>query len=286
MERSGAGGRIRQAVLAVCLVMALPGMAVAVHLEGALDFGTGGGYDDNLNHASSRSQQSGSGFATSWLRLNASKNIFETGRYFLSAGYEGIYYPSVNDLTVNSFAIRGGISYPVSKTFFVNGAVSWGDHTYGDSDRDATVYDFLVGIKDQVAQRFAVRADYRYTSNAAEQSVFSYDANRFRVSGEMSASKTAYLVLGYALELTQRTFYQSATAPTPPGAEGRTPSSTFGPNQVVLKSDAVVHVFSVDWDQDLYDGIYWIVGYAYSYAQMDPENYQDHFISGKVGYRF
>ena len=276
-------GRI---ILVLGLVMALPVVAFAVHLEGSLDIGTGGGYDDNLNHASSTNQQEGAGFVTSWITLNASKDIFEKGRYFLSAGYGGTYYPSLTDLTVNGFTIRGGLLYPLSKTVLVNGRVSGGVRTYGDSDRDATIYDLSLGMKDQVHQKFAVRVGYHYTKNAAEENVFSYDANRFNVSGEVSVSRTAYLTLGYALEFTESTFYQPATAPTPSGAHGRRPSTTFGANQVVLKTDSVAHVFSMDWDQDIYDGIYWLLGYAYSYVQRDPESYRNNFVSGRVGYRF
>jgi hypothetical protein len=223
---------------------------------------------------------------TSWLTLSGSKDILESGRYFVSAGYEGIYYPSFTDLTVNGFTIRGGLSYPVSKKILIQARASWGARTYGDRDRDATVYGLSLSMKDQIHQKFAVRAGYQYTKNAAEENVFSYGANRLSVSGEMNASKTAYLTFGYALEFTETTFYQSATAPTPSGAHGRRPSTTFGANQVVLKADSLAHIFSVDWEQDIYDGIYGLLGYAYSYIQRDPESYQDNFVSGKVGYRF
>jgi hypothetical protein len=277
---------MRRIFLALGLIVVLAKPAFPLHLEGSLDIGTGGGYDDNLNHASSHRQAEGAAFATSWIMVNASKDMGENGRYFVGAGYEGIYYPSFTDLTVNGFTVRGGLSYSVSKRMIVNGRAFWGARTYGDRDRDATVYGVSLGMKNQVYQKFAVRMGYQYTKNAAEEDVFSYDANRFSVSGEMNVSKTAYLALGYVLELTESTFYQPATAPTPSGAHGRRPSTTFGANQVVLKADSLAHVFSVDWEQDIYDGIYGLLGYAHSYVQRDPENYQDNFVSGKVGYRF
>ncbi len=274
---------MRRIILALFLVVVLPGTAFPLHLEGSLDIGTGGGYDDNLNHASSHRQAEGAAFATSWIMVNASKNIGGNGRYFVGAGYEGIYYPSFTDLTVNGFTVRGGLSYSVSKKIIVNGRASLGVRTYGDRDRDATVYGVSLGMKNQVYQKFAVRVGYQYTKNAAEEDVFRYDANRFSVSGEMNVSKTAYLALGYALELSESTFYQPAIPPIPPGAR---PSTTFGANQVVLKADSLAHIFSVDWEQDIYDGIYGLLGYAHSYIQRDPEDYQDNFVTGKVGYRF
>ncbi len=277
---------MRRIILALYLVVVLPGTAFPLHLEGSLDIGTGGGYDDDLNHASSHRQAEGAAFATSWIMVNASKNTRGNGRYFVGADYEGIYYPSFTDLTVNGFTVRGGLSYPVSKKIVINGRAFLGVRTYGDRDRDATVYGVSLGVKDQVYQKFAVRMGYQYAKNAAEEDVFSYDANRFSVSGEVSVSKTAYLILGYALELSESTFYQFATAPIPSGASGVRPSATFGANQVVLKADSLGHIFSVDWEQDIYDGIYGLLSYAHSYIQRDPENYQDNFVSGKVGYRF
>jgi hypothetical protein len=204
----------------------------------------------------------------------------------VGAGYEGIYYPSFTDLTVNGFTVRGGLLYPVSKTLVINGRVFLGARTYGDRDRDATVYGVSLRVKDQIYEKFAVRADYQYLKNAAEENVFSYDANRLSVSGEVSVSKTAYLALGYALEFSESTFYQPATAPAPSGAHGRRPSTTFGTSQVVLKTDSLAHIFSLDWEQDIYNGLYGLLGYVHSYIQRDPENYQNNFVSGRVGYRF
>jgi len=283
---SFAGNVLRRAILALSLIVALPGLAFPVHLEGSLDIGTGGGYDDNLNHALSNNQKEGAAFVTSWITLSASKDIFKKGRYSLSAGYAGTYYASFTDLTVNGFTMRGGILYPVTKSVLINGGVLWEARTYGDSDRDATVYGLSIGIKKQVHDKLGLRMGYQYTNHAAEESVFSYDANRFSVNGETSVTKTSYLTLGYALEFSESIFYQLATAPTPSGAHGRRPSTTFGANQVVLKTDSVAHVFSVDWDQDIYNGIYWLLGYVYSYVQRDPKDYRDNFVSGRVGYRF
>jgi hypothetical protein len=256
-----------------------------VHLEGSIDTGAGGGYEDNLNNATSDDQKEGSAFSTAWIILSGSTGV-DRGRLFLSAGYSGTYYADFTDLTVNGFTVRGGLLYPLTDQTLLSGGVLWGARSYGDSDRDATVYGVSLALKTQVYPRFTTRVDYHYTQNAAEESVFSYDANRLGVSGLVKALEAAFLTFGYALEFTERNLYQSTAAPTPLGARGRRASATFGPNQDVLKADAVAHIFSVDWDQVIYKELYTLIGYSYSYVRSDPGDYRRNMLSVRIGFRF
>jgi hypothetical protein len=174
----------------------------------------------------------------------------------------------------------------MTEQVLLNGSVLWGARSYGDSDRDARQYGGSIGLKVQHHPRFATRLVYRYTRNDADASVFNYDANRFSVSGEVKAFETVFLTFEYALEVAERNLYQSATAPIPSGAHSRRASTTFGPNQVVLKADAVAHIFSVDWDLTIYKELYTLVGYSYSYVQSDPGDYRTSIFSMRIGYRF
>lgn len=271
--------------MVICLLLVLPGLAHAVHLEGFMDIGTGGGYDDNLNNAASGNQKEGSGFATAWLLLGGSTGAGK-GRLSLSAGYTGTYYFDFTDLTVNGFTIRSGFLYPLTDRALFSGGALWGARSYGDSDRDATVYGVSLALKVQGLPRLATRIRYEYTQNAAEEAVFSYDSNRLGLSGEVKVMEAAFLTFGYSLDFTERNLYQPAGGVIPPGAHGRRPSATFGLNQEVLKADSVAHIFSVDWDHTIYKELYTLVGYSYTYVQSDPGDYRDNLISGRIGYRF
>jgi hypothetical protein len=272
--------------LIVALLLVLPRLAFPIHMEGFVDVGAGGGYEDNLNNASSSDLKEGSGFMTVWITLNVWKDIFEDARLAFSGGYEGNYYPSFSDITENGYTVWGELNYSPTDSIVLDAEPWVGLRSYGERERDSTIYGISLALKKQINPEFGTAIGYEFMKNSAEESVFRYNTNAVSIHAEVNAIPTARLTIGYILEFTKTNLYQPKGLPAPPGAHGRRPSETFGSSQEVFKAGATANRISVGWDQELYEGIHVLVSYLFSYVRSDPGNYRDHVASGSVGYRF
>ena len=250
-----------------------------------VDVGVGGGYDDNLNHTESSNRKEGSPFGTGWIVLGMSKDFLTEDSLFFNLAYEGTFYSSYSDLTVNDITAEVGIFHTFSDSVFVKLAPTLGVTNYGDSDRDATVSGLSLSLRSLLSPEFVAIIGYRYTHNDASDPIFSYDANRVNVSGELELSPKTYLTLGYAIEFSENIFYQEATSSSS-GTKMNKPSSTFGANQIAIKDDTKAHILFVDWDYEFNTENYIQLAYSYSHVTSDLENYNNNRISVGVGYRF
>ncbi|MEW6681384.1 MAG: hypothetical protein AB1451_00465 [Nitrospirota bacterium] len=251
-----------------------------------VDLGAGGGYDDNLNNATSAEQREGSMFGTSWLTAGVLNRVAERLRVTLNGAYSGTYYAEFDDLTVNALSVRssGRFSRGTATSFTVGAGA--GRRWYGDDERNATVYEFSLGLRERFAPRFSLRAGYRYASRAAEVSTYSSRGNRFTVDGEFQPDDSTWIGLGYGVAVGQSVFYESAATPTPSNGRGRRPSSTFGANQVAFKDDTTTHTLSASWEQGVAESLFARVEYAYSLVTADAGDAQDNLVWGSVGYRY
>jgi hypothetical protein len=250
-----------------------------------LDFGAGGGYDDNLNNASSADQREGSVFGSSWVTTGVSIPVSQKVRLAVSGAYTGTYYADFDDLTVNALAVRSSGRLLVRDSTSVDLAASAGRRWYGDDDRNATVYDASLGFRERVMPRLAVTAGYRYTSRAAE-STFSSRTNRFAVGAEFELVKNGRIGLGYAVEVGQSPFYQAASVPIPSGGRGRRTSTTFGANQVAFRADTTIQTLSASWDRRAFESVAVRVEYAHSFIAADPGDAQSNVVWASVAYRY
>ena len=266
------------------IAMEQPGIAEGVDFSG--DFGAGGGYADNLNHAGSDSLKEGSGFSSLWVMAGLRGGIRMGGRYYLSSRYDGTFYESFSDLTVNGLTIEAGLLYPVTDKVRVRISPAAGVRFYDDEDRDSRVYSVLLSARDQVFERLAVRAEYRYTNNDADLSVYSYGAHRLSAEVEAEVFSGGYLTFGYSAEFSQNNFYTLATTPVSGNMHGRRSSNLFGPGQEVYRTDTTAHTLLMGLDQELYKKIYLQLGYSFSSVQSDPGDYTEQFFSGGIGYRY
>lgn len=249
------------------------------------DAGAGAGFNDNLNHAGSGNEKEGSFYGAAWLTLGASKDAFGDDRLFFNVGYDGTYYTSFSDLTVNTVAAEAGILHTLSDAAFVKLAANLGTSDYKDNERDAEFSGVLLSLRAIIAPEFDVILGYRYTDSDAEEPVYSYSTHRFSLSGEFEIASKTRLIAGYAFESGEDIFYREITG-APFGSRMRRPSDTFGSNQEVLREDAKAHIFSVDWEREFGKGAYVQLGYVYSEVQSDLENYHNQVVSGGAGYRF
>lgn len=270
--------------LVLCL-LAAPHQAWAGSPILLLDLGAGGGYDDNLNNASSADQRAGSTFGASWVTTGVSIPAFQKVRVAVSGAYNGTYYADFDDLTVNALAVRSWGRLFARDSTLVDLAASAGRRWYGDDERNATAYDASLGIQERFTPRLAVTAGYRYASQAAEESTFNSRANRFAVGGEFKLVENGRMGLGYAVEVGQSPFYQAASAPIPSSGRGRRPSTTFGANQVAFRADTTIQTLSASWDQRAFESVSVRVEYAHSFIAADPGDAQSNVVWASAAYR-
>ncbi len=251
-----------------------------------LDVGAGGGYDDNLNLASSTDQREGDGFGMAWLTAGVSAPASRNIRIAVSGDYSGTYYADFDDLTVNALAVRSSGRVSVRDSASITVGAGAGRRWYGDEDRNSTVYDASVGWRERITSRTDVTAGYRYASQAAEASTFSSRNNRVAVGGEFTPTAGSWLGLGYAIEVGRSVFYQSVLAPIPSGGRGRRASATFGANQIAFNADTTTHTVSAKWEQEAGDSFSVHVEYAHAFVSADPGDAQNNLAWASVAYRY
>jgi hypothetical protein len=268
------------------VAVAAPGTAWAASVTPLVDLGAGGGYDDNLNNATTPGQRAGSMFGTSWVSAGAFIPVSPKVRVTLSGAYSGTYYADFDDLTVNGLSVRSLARVAVLDASSVTVGAGAGRYLYGDEDRDATVYDAGLDVRRRVTPRLAVTAGYRYASHAAEASTFSSRSNRLSVGGEFQSGDNTWFGLRYAGVVGQSVFYESITTQTPSSGRGHRPSSTFGTDQVAFQDDTTTHTVSASWEHEAADSIFARVEYAYSLVTADAGDAQDNVMWASVGYRY
>jgi hypothetical protein len=252
----------------------------------SLDIGAGRGYVDNLNNARTDDLKEGSGFTSTWITVGLSERALKEARLYLKGSYEGTYFDSLSDLSVNGLTAEAGLLSTLMDSVLLKVSANLGMRSYGSSERDSEFYGLLISLRHQTLSRFATKVGYRYTNNDAEEAVFSYSSNKVSISGEFQITQEGYLSIEYSAELRENTFYETVAVQGSASIHGRRPSTTFGPNQVAFKEDVTVNTVSFLWDQDFYKGLYGQAEYSYSWVQSDPGIYTDQLVSGRIGYRF
>jgi len=274
------------------LVLLLAGAAAAetAPLVGppkfSLDFGAGGGYEDNLNHAPSGADKRGSGFVESWLQLGGRADVLDLAKVSLFGALTGEYNPTFNDLSATGLILRAGLNVPLSEQTELHVSAPVGLYYYGDTERDATRWGAAVSARDQFRPKLAGIVEYAFTHNGADQEAYSYNENKFTLSGEAKTAGGSRATLSYAASIGQSVFYQAQTAPDLPGTRAKTTNHTFAPNQEALKVDSAAHTLSVAWDQEIRAGIHARAAYAFTYVFSEAGDYRDNVVSGQLGYRF
>ncbi len=250
-----------------------------------VDLGAGGGYDDNLNNATSANQREGSAFGTSWLMVGASIPVSERVGLGISGMYNGTYYADFDDLTFSGLAVRSSGRLSVRDSTSLTIGAGAGRRWYGDDARNATVYDGALGVRERVTPRLAMTAGYRYANQAAEEATFNSRSNRVAIGGEFAPIAGAWIGLGYAVEVGQSPFYQAASVPIPSGGRGRRPSTTFGANQVVFRDDTTTRTLSANWEQEAFESVFVRIEYAHAFISADAGDARDNLVWASVAYR-
>jgi hypothetical protein len=276
---------MKRLALVVCAVVtATP--AWAGSWSPLLDAGVGGGYDDNLNNAASANQREGAAFGTSWITGGAAIQTSQSVRFGITGSYSGTYYADFDDLTVNGVALSPWARLLVREATALTIGASAGRRRYGDEDRNATVYDATLGLRDRITPGLAVTAGYRFASLAAEAATFSSRSHRVSVGGEFTPATGSRFGFGYAVEVGRSVFYQSAATPTPAGGRGRRPSTTFGVNQIAFNADTTTHVVSVRLEQEFGTSVVGHVEYSHSFIVADPGDAHDNLVWAGVAYHY
>lgn len=270
----------------VLLLLLATGSAQAAAPRFSMDFGVGGGYEDNLNHAPNGANKKGGGIAESWLQLGGLKDVLGVAKVSLFGAFQGELNSTYSDLSAAGLNLRGGLTYPVDEKTELHVTAPVGLYYYGDTNRDATRWGAAVSLREQLKPRLAATVEYAYTQNDADQEVFSFNENKFGATLEAKTAGGSRATLGYAATFGQTVFYQASTAPDLPGTRAKAPSSTFAADQEALKANSTAHTGTLAWDQELGGGVHARAAYAYSYVVSEAGIYRDHAVTGQLGYRF
>jgi len=251
----------------------------------SLDLGAEYGYADNLNNALANSLKEGSSFTTTWASAGIATSSPGTIHLYLKGSYDAVDYVAFHDLSVYGWTAQAGLISSVRESWLLKISSSIGMRSYGDSDRDSIIYDFLFSLEHNTFSKLKPEITYRYSKNDAEESVFGYSSNKISISGEFQIAQKGYLTLDYSVEFRENTFYETSVISTPV-IRGRRSSNTFGANQIAVKEDATVQTISLLWDQSIYKGLYGLAGYSHFWGTSKLGDYTGQMISGGIGYKF
>ena len=268
------------------LLLFATGIAQAAGPRFSMDFGVGGGYEDNLNHAPNGANKKGGGVAESWLQLGGSKDVLGAASVSLFGAFQGELNSTYSDLSATGLNLRGGLTYPVNDETELHITAPVGLYYYGATNRDATRWGAAVSMREQLKPRLAATVEYAYTQNDADQEVFSFNENKFTVTGEAKPAGGSRATLSYAAAFGQSVFYEDSSLPDLPGTRAKALSSTFAADQEALKVNSTAHTATIAWDQEFGRGVHARAACAFSYVVSEAGVYRDQAVSGQIGYRF
>lgn len=281
-------GRLAGAVGGLLLgTLAAPAAASEPFGSGA----AGGGYDSNLNAATSAGDAEGSGFVFATAAAGLATAPADV-RYQVALRWEGVSYAEYPDLSSNGVALAAGAFARLSEGLLLTAEPSVGGSFHGDADRDSLDLAVRLGLRWSLHERLALRPGYAFLWEEARESPFDRNAHRLSLGLDADLWPGGRARVAYALELGEVVRYLDVVADGGDGGPGGMdvtsgrPTDVFGPLQVADRESATISEVTLGLEQELTPWLFLRAGGGYAHVSADPDDYEVLFGSASLGVRF
>lgn len=289
IRRLLAGAAIGLAWIATDAVPA-PGVEFFADAEG------GGGYDGNLNAASTTNDAKGDGFGFATTGVGIASAPGGRLRTELSARWNGVLYSEYSDLSVQRLSLAGTLRARASEAITLRLSPSLGGSLYHDSDRDSFDLGVGVGARFALSPRLAVDPGYTFLRRDATVSEFDRTAHRFALALGAEPWRQGYLRVSTTVELGQVVRYEeiagtgtgtggNGSGSGGTGGRGR-PNDTFGSNWIANREDATSTEIALSFEQGLSERIFFALGGSYARVWADSSDYDVYATNASLGVRW